>query len=97
MTHMIKHLSFGKDYPGIVNPLDGTDVTAPQGQPPPLPPHKYYRLPPPLCSDTGKICLETQRLIAGCRSMGYSSSRAAGLQHLFIRDKPWRCCPNAID
>ncbi|XP_030230045.1 endoplasmic reticulum-Golgi intermediate compartment protein 3 isoform X6 [Gadus morhua] len=30
MTHMIKHLSFGKDYPGIVNPLDGTDVTAPQ-------------------------------------------------------------------
>ncbi|KAI3369702.1 hypothetical protein L3Q82_024545 [Scortum barcoo] len=32
MTHLIKHLSFGKDYPGIVNPLDGTDVTAPQGQ-----------------------------------------------------------------
>ncbi|KAG7244531.1 hypothetical protein INR49_029550 [Caranx melampygus] len=30
MTHLIKHLSFGKDYPGIVNPLDGTDVTAPQ-------------------------------------------------------------------
>uniref|UniRef100_A0A8D3CPC1 Endoplasmic reticulum-Golgi intermediate compartment protein n=1 Tax=Scophthalmus maximus TaxID=52904 RepID=A0A8D3CPC1_SCOMX len=30
MTHLIKHLSFGKDYPGIVNPLDGSDVTAPQ-------------------------------------------------------------------
>ncbi|KAK2861637.1 hypothetical protein Q5P01_001170, partial [Channa striata] len=30
MTHLIKHLSFGKDYPGIVNPLDGTDVRAPQ-------------------------------------------------------------------
>ncbi|XP_043977609.1 endoplasmic reticulum-Golgi intermediate compartment protein 3 isoform X2 [Gambusia affinis] len=30
MTHLIKHLSFGKDYPGIVNPLDGTDVSAPQ-------------------------------------------------------------------
>uniref|UniRef100_A0A3P9CGH5 Endoplasmic reticulum-Golgi intermediate compartment protein n=1 Tax=Maylandia zebra TaxID=106582 RepID=A0A3P9CGH5_9CICH len=30
MTHLIKHLSFGKDYPGLVNPLDGTDVTAPQ-------------------------------------------------------------------
>uniref|UniRef100_A0A7N9AP24 Endoplasmic reticulum-Golgi intermediate compartment protein n=1 Tax=Mastacembelus armatus TaxID=205130 RepID=A0A7N9AP24_9TELE len=30
MTHLIKHLSFGKDYPGIVNPLDGTDITAPQ-------------------------------------------------------------------
>lgn len=32
MTHLIKHLSFGKDYPGIVNPLDDTNVTAPQGQ-----------------------------------------------------------------
>ncbi|KAK7915578.1 hypothetical protein WMY93_011339 [Mugilogobius chulae] len=32
MTHMIRHLSFGKDYPGIVNPLDGTNVTAPQGK-----------------------------------------------------------------
>lgn len=31
MTHFIKHLSFGKDYPGIVNPLDGTVVTAEQG------------------------------------------------------------------
>ncbi|XP_048351731.1 endoplasmic reticulum-Golgi intermediate compartment protein 3 isoform X3 [Sphaerodactylus townsendi] len=31
MTHIIKHLSFGKDYPGIVNPLDGTVVTAEQG------------------------------------------------------------------
>ncbi|XP_040453438.1 endoplasmic reticulum-Golgi intermediate compartment protein 3 isoform X3 [Falco naumanni] len=30
MTHYIKHLSFGRDYPGIVNPLDGTDVTAHQ-------------------------------------------------------------------
>ncbi|KAE8298873.1 Endoplasmic reticulum-Golgi intermediate compartment protein 3 [Larimichthys crocea] len=30
MTHLIKHLSFGKDYPGIINPLDDTDVTAPQ-------------------------------------------------------------------
>uniref|UniRef100_A0A8C7DIX8 Endoplasmic reticulum-Golgi intermediate compartment protein n=1 Tax=Oncorhynchus kisutch TaxID=8019 RepID=A0A8C7DIX8_ONCKI len=30
MTHFIKHLSFGRDYPGIVNPLDGTDVAAPQ-------------------------------------------------------------------
>jgi len=32
MTHLIKHLSFGEDYPGIVNPLDDTDVTAPQGR-----------------------------------------------------------------
>lgn len=32
MTHLIKHLSFGKDYPGIVNPLDDTNVLAPQGQ-----------------------------------------------------------------
>jgi len=40
MTHLIKHLSFGKDYPGIVNPLDGTDVTAPQGQP------QHHPLPP---------------------------------------------------
>lgn len=32
MTHYIKHLSFGRDYPGIVNPLDGTDVTAQQGK-----------------------------------------------------------------
>lgn len=32
MTHFIKHLSFGKDYPGIVNPLDGTNVAAPQGK-----------------------------------------------------------------
>ncbi|XP_075757535.1 endoplasmic reticulum-Golgi intermediate compartment protein 3 isoform X2 [Pelodiscus sinensis] len=30
MTHYIKHLSFGRDYPGLVNPLDGTDVTAQQ-------------------------------------------------------------------
>ncbi|KAH0619012.1 hypothetical protein JD844_018612 [Phrynosoma platyrhinos] len=30
MTHIIKHLSFGRDYPGIVNPLDGTVVTAQQ-------------------------------------------------------------------
>ncbi|KAJ7414855.1 Endoplasmic reticulum-Golgi intermediate compartment protein 3 [Pitangus sulphuratus] len=30
MTHYIKHLSFGRDYPGIVNPLDGTAVTAQQ-------------------------------------------------------------------
>nr|XP_005986793.1 PREDICTED: endoplasmic reticulum-Golgi intermediate compartment protein 3 isoform X1 [Latimeria chalumnae] len=30
MTHNIKHLSFGKDYPGIVNPLDGTKVFAEQ-------------------------------------------------------------------
>ncbi|TSZ40542.1 Endoplasmic reticulum-Golgi intermediate compartment protein 3 [Bagarius yarrelli] len=30
MTHLIKHLSFGKDYPGIVNPLDGTNVAATQ-------------------------------------------------------------------
>ncbi|KAM9585600.1 endoplasmic reticulum-Golgi intermediate compartment protein 3-like isoform 1-T1 [Morphnus guianensis] len=30
MTHYIKHLSFGRDYPGIVNPLDGTDVAAQQ-------------------------------------------------------------------
>ncbi|XP_041112832.1 endoplasmic reticulum-Golgi intermediate compartment protein 3-like isoform X1 [Polyodon spathula] len=28
MTHFIRHLSFGKDYPGIVNPLDGTNVAA---------------------------------------------------------------------
>lgn len=32
MTHYIKHLSFGRDYPGIVNPLDGTDVAAQQGK-----------------------------------------------------------------
>lgn len=32
MTHFIKHLSFGKDYPGIVNPLDDTNVAAPQGK-----------------------------------------------------------------
>ena len=31
MTHLIRHLSFGRDYPSIVNPLDGTDVAAPQG------------------------------------------------------------------
>lgn len=31
MTHYIRHLSFGEDYPGIVNPLDRTNVTAPQG------------------------------------------------------------------
>lgn len=31
MTHYIQHLSFGEDYPGIVNPLDHTNVTAPQG------------------------------------------------------------------
>ncbi|XP_052646407.1 endoplasmic reticulum-Golgi intermediate compartment protein 3-like [Harpia harpyja] len=30
MTHYIEHLSFGRDYPGIVNPLDGTDVAAQQ-------------------------------------------------------------------
>ncbi|XP_003483993.1 endoplasmic reticulum-Golgi intermediate compartment protein 3 isoform X1 [Sus scrofa] len=30
MTHYIQHLSFGEDYPGIVNPLDRTNVTAPQ-------------------------------------------------------------------
>lgn len=32
MTHFIKHLSFGQDYPGIINPLDGTNVEAPQGK-----------------------------------------------------------------
>lgn len=31
MTHLIKHLSFGKDYPGIINPLDGSNVAAAQG------------------------------------------------------------------
>ncbi|XP_041060516.1 endoplasmic reticulum-Golgi intermediate compartment protein 3 isoform X2 [Carcharodon carcharias] len=30
MTHYIKHLSFGSDYPGIVNPLDGSNITAQQ-------------------------------------------------------------------
>ncbi|KAM6458134.1 endoplasmic reticulum-Golgi intermediate compartment protein 3 isoform 2-T2 [Liasis olivaceus] len=30
MTHFIRHLSFGKDYPGLVNPLDGTVVAAQQ-------------------------------------------------------------------
>ncbi|XP_007907499.1 endoplasmic reticulum-Golgi intermediate compartment protein 3 isoform X1 [Callorhinchus milii] len=30
MTHNIKHLSFGSDYPGIVNPLDQSNVTAEQ-------------------------------------------------------------------
>uniref|UniRef100_A0A8B9X7G0 Endoplasmic reticulum-Golgi intermediate compartment protein n=1 Tax=Bos mutus grunniens TaxID=30521 RepID=A0A8B9X7G0_BOSMU len=34
MTHYIRHLSFGEDYPGIVNPLDHTNVTAPQGTSP---------------------------------------------------------------
>lgn len=34
MTHYIQHLSFGEDYPGIVNPLDHTNVTAPQGTSP---------------------------------------------------------------
>uniref|UniRef100_UPI00398EEB37 endoplasmic reticulum-Golgi intermediate compartment protein 3 n=1 Tax=Pristiophorus japonicus TaxID=55135 RepID=UPI00398EEB37 len=33
MTHYIKHLSFGSDYPGIVNPLDGSNITAQQGNP----------------------------------------------------------------
>uniref|UniRef100_A0A4X2LSM3 Endoplasmic reticulum-Golgi intermediate compartment protein n=1 Tax=Vombatus ursinus TaxID=29139 RepID=A0A4X2LSM3_VOMUR len=28
MTHYIQHLSFGEDYPGIVNPLDNTNITA---------------------------------------------------------------------
>ncbi|XP_041060519.1 endoplasmic reticulum-Golgi intermediate compartment protein 3 isoform X5 [Carcharodon carcharias] len=32
MTHYIKHLSFGSDYPGIVNPLDGSNITAQQGK-----------------------------------------------------------------
>ncbi|KAM6147753.1 endoplasmic reticulum-Golgi intermediate compartment protein 3 [Erethizon dorsatum] len=30
MTHCIRRLSFGEDFPGIVNPLDHTNVTAPQ-------------------------------------------------------------------
>uniref|UniRef100_A0A7N4NIB6 Endoplasmic reticulum-Golgi intermediate compartment protein n=2 Tax=Sarcophilus harrisii TaxID=9305 RepID=A0A7N4NIB6_SARHA len=30
MTHYIRRLSFGEDYPGIVNPLDDTNITAPQ-------------------------------------------------------------------
>ncbi|XP_078274719.1 endoplasmic reticulum-Golgi intermediate compartment protein 3 isoform X1 [Rhinoraja longicauda] len=30
MTHYIRHLSFGSDYPGIVNPLDGSNITAQQ-------------------------------------------------------------------
>ncbi|XP_053901609.1 endoplasmic reticulum-Golgi intermediate compartment protein 3 isoform X2 [Malaclemys terrapin pileata] len=30
MTHYIKRLSFGRDYPGLINPLDGTDITAQQ-------------------------------------------------------------------
>ncbi|XP_041433528.1 ERGIC and golgi 3 S homeolog isoform X2 [Xenopus laevis] len=30
MTHEIKHLSFGRDYPGLVNPLDGTSIVAMQ-------------------------------------------------------------------
>ncbi|XP_030044962.1 endoplasmic reticulum-Golgi intermediate compartment protein 3 isoform X1 [Microcaecilia unicolor] len=30
MTHSINHLSFGRDYPGIVNPLDGTHVSTQQ-------------------------------------------------------------------
>ncbi|XP_043946036.1 endoplasmic reticulum-Golgi intermediate compartment protein 3 [Protopterus annectens] len=30
MTHHIKHLSFGKDYPGIFNPLDETSIVAQQ-------------------------------------------------------------------
>uniref|UniRef100_A0A8C5QGU2 Endoplasmic reticulum-Golgi intermediate compartment protein n=1 Tax=Leptobrachium leishanense TaxID=445787 RepID=A0A8C5QGU2_9ANUR len=28
MTHHIKHMSFGRDYPGLVNPLDGTSINA---------------------------------------------------------------------
>uniref|UniRef100_A0A7D9NKG0 Endoplasmic reticulum-Golgi intermediate compartment protein n=1 Tax=Xenopus tropicalis TaxID=8364 RepID=A0A7D9NKG0_XENTR len=30
MTHEIRHLSFGRDYPGLVNPLDGSSVAAMQ-------------------------------------------------------------------
>uniref|UniRef100_A0A674MR83 Endoplasmic reticulum-Golgi intermediate compartment protein n=1 Tax=Takifugu rubripes TaxID=31033 RepID=A0A674MR83_TAKRU len=30
MTHLIRHLSFGQDYPGLINPLDDTNITAPQ-------------------------------------------------------------------
>ncbi|XP_064597397.1 endoplasmic reticulum-Golgi intermediate compartment protein 3-like [Liolophura sinensis] len=32
ITHKINHLSFGKDYPGIVNPLDGLNVKATEVQ-----------------------------------------------------------------
>jgi hypothetical protein len=28
LTHYIKHLSFGEDYPGIVNPLDNVNHIA---------------------------------------------------------------------
>ena len=28
MSHTVHHLSFGEDYPGIVNPLDGVTQTA---------------------------------------------------------------------
>ena len=34
MSHTIKKLSFGRDYPGIINPLDGhngTDTSTQQG------------------------------------------------------------------
>lgn len=58
MTHYIRHLSFGEDYPGIVNPLDRTNVTALQGtclggspqlpQPCPAPvPSALFSLQPP--------------------------------------------------
>lgn len=31
LTHHIKHLSFGQEYPGIINPLDGTNAAAVEG------------------------------------------------------------------
>ena len=32
MSHQIRHLSFGKDYPGIINPLDEHSITSTAGE-----------------------------------------------------------------
>ena len=31
LSHVIRHLSFGQDYPGIINPLDQTSQTSDDG------------------------------------------------------------------
>lgn len=32
LTHDIRHLSFGNEYPGITHPLDGTAVAAEESE-----------------------------------------------------------------
>ena len=32
LTHHIRHLSFGNEYPGITHPLDGTAVAAEESE-----------------------------------------------------------------